>query len=907
MKRAEALYRTLLYCYPAAFRDEYGREMRLMFAEQLHEARRTGARRAETALWIQAGWDLLTIAPREHGHVIVQDLRHALRAMVARPGFTTVVVLSLALGIGANTAIFSLWHGVLHASLPGVRDPGGLVMLSQPNATGMWRGRWNGSTDGDRPWLSYAEFEQLRDHAPGFSAMMASQSSVNTWQMRIDGGALEENHGRLVSGGFFQVLGVRPAIGRLFTTTEDRGEPAAAVISDAYWQRRFGGRPDVLGKTLTIRGTTVPIVGVTPAGFVGETSGQQPDVWLPLRLQPHVLPGGDWLHERPPDKVMWLHVFGRLKPGITRAQAEDQANALFQAGLDSFYASAGERRREFLDQRLRLHPGERGASATRAEFSTSLTTLLASVGVLLLIACANLANLMLARGAARQAEIAIRVSLGASRARLVRQLVTESLALAALGGGAAIAIAYVLHGTFVGMLTEGDSSFSIGFAFNLPVLVFVLAATLAAALVFGALPAWQVTKTGPGARLKETSRGAIGSSGELRWGRWLVGLQLALSLPLLVGAGLLVRTVYNLQHPDLGFLPDRLLLARVDLGAVAQDTVRRDRVLRELRQRIDQLPGVEATSFSQLGLFSGGVSTATIEVEHSALTAERGRESGLDRVDADYFTTLKIPVQLGRDIAANDRGDTPKVCVVNEAFVKRYWTGVNPIGLRVTTIEDNDVRTAYQVVGVVGDARISDVRGDVEPRFFVPAEQRRSLGTSRTFVIRLAAQAPAPTAVVREAMNGVDAVVSVSSIVSIDEQMAPLTAQERITARLAVIFGAVALTLAAIGLYGVLSYSISRRSSEIAIRIALGARSGRVIAMILRETTGLVAAGLVIGGALAYVAADLIANRLYGVVPQDVLTLTVATAVLLAVALVAAYVPARRASKVDPMAALHQG
>ena len=352
--------------------------------------------------------------------------------------------------------------------------------------------------------------------------------------------------------------------------------------------------------------------------------------------------------------------------------------------------------------------------------------LLASVGVLLLIACANLANLLLARGAARQAEIAIRVSLGASRARLVRQLVTESLALAALGG-----VRGDRHSLRVARHVRGDadgrdSSFSIGFAFNLPVLVFVLAATLAAALVFGALPAWQVTKTGPGARLKETSRGAIGSSGELRWGRWLVGLQLALSLPLLVGAGLLVRTVYNLQHPDLGFLPDRLLLARVDLGAVAQDTVRRDRVLRELRQRINQLPGVEATSFSQLGLFSGGVSTATIEVEHSALTAERGRESGLDRVDADYFTTLKIPVQLGRDIAANDRADTPKVCVVNEAFVKRYWTGVNPIGLRVTTIEDNDVRTAYQVVGVVGDARISDVRGDVEPRFFVPAEQRRS-------------------------------------------------------------------------------------------------------------------------------------------------------------------------------------
>jgi len=402
--------------------------------------------------------------------------------MAVKPAFTVVAILSLALGIGANTAIFSLWNGVLYAPLPGVHRPEGLVLLTDPGASGMVRGRLSGA----RRWLSYAEFERLRDHATGFSGLMASQSRLNTWQVRVDGGSPEETNGRLVSGEFFGVLGVHPAIGRLFTITEDRGEPASAVISHAYWQRRFGGRPDVIGKTLIVRDTPVSIVGVTPAAFVGETSGKQPDLWLPLRLQPRVLPGGDWLHEKPPDKVMWLHVFGRLKPDMTYAPAEAQANAVFQTGLESFYGA--ERRHELGDQRLRLQPGARGASASRDELSSSLTMLLASAGVLLLITCANLANLLLARGAARHTEIAVRVSLGASRQRLIRQLVTESLALATTGGIAAIAVAYVMHGALVRMLQETEPGFFTGFAFTLPVLVFVLAATLVAALVFGALP-----------------------------------------------------------------------------------------------------------------------------------------------------------------------------------------------------------------------------------------------------------------------------------------------------------------------------------------------------------------------------------------------------------------------------------
>jgi predicted permease len=835
---------------------------------------------------------------------VLKDVHYAIRGLLKSPGFAVTAILSLALGIGANTAIFSLWNGVLRTSLPGVDSPEDLVMLSDPGTSGMWRGGWNSRTDGPRAWISYVEFEQLRDYASGFSAMMASQASLNTWQSRVEGGPPEQTRGRLVSGAFFEVLGVRPAIGHLFTRAEDLGEPAYAVISYAYWQRRFGGRPDVLGRALTVRDTSVTIVGVTPAGFVGETSGQQPDLWLPLRLQSRVLPGSDWLHEQAPDKVMWLHVFGRLMPGVTDAQAEAQANAVFRANLESFYgATDNERRRELLDQRLRMTSGGRGASANRGELSSSLTMLLASVGVLLLITCANLANLLLARGAARANEIAVRVALGGSRARIIRQLVTESLALAAMGGVAAVAVANVMHSALVRMVQQAEPDFFVGFSFTTTVFAFVLAATLFAALLFGALPAWQVTGTNPGLALKESGRGTAGSAGELRSGRWLVGAQLALSLPLLVGAGLLARTAYNLQHPALGFKAERLLLARVDLSAVAQDTTRRDRILRELHERIRRIPGVEAASFSQLGLFSGGQSNAAIVVD-DVPTGSRGRLSALDRVGTDYFTTLRIPILRGRDISENDRSDTNKVCVVNEAFVQRFFSKGDPMGRRVNTTDGSDVRTSYEIVGVVGDARTQSLRGEFEPRFFVPAEQRPSQSTSRTFVIRVGPDSAGVAAAVREMVNGVDIAVSVSEMTSIEEQMAPLSTQERTIARLAVVFAAVALMLAAIGLYGVLSYGIARRAREVAVRIALGAQSPTIIAMILRETVGSLVGGLLLGGALAYGTSRMIASRLYGVAPQDLFTLASATAVLLLVALVATYLPARRATKIDPMVAL---
>jgi predicted permease len=902
MRRAETIYRALLRCYPAPFRHEYGDQMFFVFNDQLDEARRTGGTLQPARLWIAAVADALIVGPREHAHLILQDLRYALRLMSARLSFTCVAVLSLALGIGANTAIFSLWNGVLHASLPMVDRPGKLVILTNPNDSGMWTGH----SDGIRSWLTYAEFEQLRDNRAIFSGLMASQSSLPTWQVRVDGGEWEDARGRLVSGAFFQVLGVRPAIGRGFTAADDRAETHSAVISYNYWQRRFAGRPDVLGKPITLRKTVLTIVGVGPRGFIGETVGQNPDLWVPLRMQPSVLPGRDLLHDSPPDKAMWLHVFARLAPGVTRAQAEDRVNASFMAGLRSFYGEAADRRRDLLDQRLHVQSAARGASAKRPELSESLTALLAAVGVLLLITCANLANLLLARGAARRPEIALRLSLGASRERIVRQLVTESLTLAAMGGVAALAVAYVIHGGLVSMLTESDRRFHVDFTLNLVVLGFVVATTIAAALIFGLLPAWQVTRTDGGIRLKG-SRNAVGALGQLRSGRYLVSLQLALSFPLLVGAGLLARTVYNLQHADLGFTSRQLVLAGVDLREAGYQVAHRNGVLNELVDQIQRIPGVRTVSFSQLGVFSGGESLGGVSVEGYTPAGEEDRGSAVDVIGPGYFSALGIPIRLGREILESDVGDAARVCVINEAFAKRFFEGRNPIGLQVTALGfDNQREEGYRVVGVAGNAHTQSLRGDVVPRYFVAARQSLEALKSPTLLIRTAIDGAQPLAAVRKTIERVDDTLPIDFVRSMEQQLAPQTAQDRTTAQLALVFGCVALTLAAIGLYGVLSYGVARRTAEIAIRIALGAQTRRVISMVLRETSGLVVAGLVVGAGLAYAGTKVIDSQLYGVAPQDRPTLAAAAGLLLLVALSAAYFPARRASRVDPIVALRQ-
>ena len=842
--------------------------------------------------------DARGVSPIEN---VRQDVAFALRGLRKSPAFTVVAIVSLALGIGGNTAIFSLWNGLLHSPLPGVRNPDELVILSNPAESGSWTGRVNGV----RSWLTYGEFEQLRDRARSFSALMAAQSSLSEFPARVDGRGEHLASGRLVSGAFFDTLRVAPALGRLFTAADDGTDSRSVVISYRYWQQ-LGGRPDVLGKLLFIRGVALTIIGVTPREFIGETYGQRPDLWAPLRLQLTLLPGRDRLHDQAPDKSMWLHVFGRLRPGVTAPQAEAEANGLFLAGLEAFYGAraSGERRSDYLDQRLRVQSAARGASSYRVAFSQSLTVLLVGVGVLLIVACANLANLLLARGAARSAEMALRLSLGASRSRLIQQVMTENLALAVIAGVAAVFVASAAHAALTLLLAKADTDFAMTFTLDVPVILFIVGATLSTGVLVGGLPAWQITRSGVTERLKEQGRGVIGTAGHQRSGRLLVSLQLALSLPLLVAAGLLVRTVYNLQRADLGFPAQQLLLVRVDLREFALTSAARGAILRELRSDIQQVPGVRHVSYSQLGIFSGGRSSSSIGVEGYTPTGANDDQSAMDVAGPDYFTTLGVPIILGRDIAEGDRESTQNPVVINEAFAKQFFSGRNPLGMRITMPNDGNA-VSYQIVGVAKNARTQDLRAEIQPRFYLPVRDSATSADSPTFLIRASVDGVALMTTLRQTVQRRRPLPIVHAA-TIEAQMAPLVAQDRATAQLALVFGGVTLSLAAIGLYGLLSYGVARRTSEIAVRIALGARAARVVAMILRETVALVVAGLIVGGGLAYGASRLIASRLYGVQPEDPVTIAVATGLLLAVALSAAYLPARRAAALDPMRALRQ-
>ncbi|MPZ21680.1 MAG: FtsX-like permease family protein, partial [Luteitalea sp.] len=680
------VYRTFLWCYPASFRREYGTEMMRAFSAQVRDARDHGGWRAEASIWIRILLDLFLTAPREHAHVMRQDLRYAIRTLASNPSFATVAILSLALGIGANTAIFSLLNSVLISPLP-VRAPHELVMLTSPGSSGWGSGLMRGE-DRERPFLSYAEFEQLRDESTSFSGLIASQSFLERVQARIDGGEPEEIETRLVSAEYFTTLGVTAVHGRLFASEEARVERGApyAVISYDYWQRRFGGRSDVLGTRMAIRGGVFSIIGVAPPPFFGETVGQRPDVWLPLSMQAVVLPGDDWLRDKPgdPAKVMWLHVFGRLSPGVTIEQAQADANVVFQRGLATHYgktALSAEDRKDFLDQRLILRPGARGASTLRGQFSDPLQVLLAAAGVVLIIACANLSNLLLARVTGRNRETSVRLALGASGGRLVRQLLTESMVLAVLGGLAGLCVAFPLRAGLLYLAPEAQ-------------------------------------------------------------------------------------------------LTDRL----------------------------------EAVASSRDGLFSGADSGDTVIVE--GYTPRGDDASTWTSVGPRYFSTLGIPVTLGREITERDQHAAQEVCVINEAFAKQFFEGRNPLGMRVTRVF-GDERNACQVVGVVRDSRVRGLRGEIERRFYLPLTTPGRV----TFAIRTAGEPSSVIADVRRAVRHIDPDLHVTArplTEILDDQMV----QDRLLARLSIAFGVVALLLAAIGLYGVLSYGVTRRTNEIGIRKA---------------------------------------------------------------------------------------
>jgi predicted permease len=853
--------------------------------------------------------------PQAGEQPVLKDVRHAVRMLLHAKGWTVVVVLSLALGIGANTALFTAVNGLLLVKLP-VQEPDTLVRLRWTGENDMvtsssdygFTGRHAGQTV--RTTFSYPMYQQFVAENRTMTDLFAC-APISRVNVIVDGQA-EIASAFASSGNYSRVLGVTARIGRTILPEDDHpGAPPVAVISSRYWHARFGTDPEVLGKTVRINGVPVTIVGVLPPDFTGvqQPTAQAPDISVPLAVDPQ-LSGDPQLSERgsPPrlsqPTYWWLQVMGRLKPGATPAQVRGNLDGVFQhtarAGLDSYLAGLSEEARSTAMNRdrtrvprLLVEPGGRGVYDVNTNELRAVTILSVVVVLVLLLVCANVANLLLSRATARQKELSVRLSLGATRLRLVRQLLTESLLLAAIGGALGILVGYWGHQLLPGAASRTTLDWRI--------LAFVLAITVVTGIVFGVAPALRASGVNVGAALKETGRGIAGSRSLL--GRSLLVIQVAISLVLLVGAGLFLRTLQNLRHVDVGFNPQNLLLFRVSPQFNRYDEKKAPILYRDLLDRLPTVPGVGSVAMSQPALLSGSVNSTSIYIQGRVYPA--GRED-LDNdihrlvVSPGFFDVMGIPIPRGRGFTERDAEGAPRVVMINEAAARKYFPNENPIGQRFGS--SRETAGQLEIVGVARDVKYNSVRDEAPPTMFVPYRQAR-LG-SAVFEVRTAGN---PTAVVngiREAVRGLDPDLPLMDVSTQIEQVERRFSQEKLFAQAYTLFGALALTVASIGLFGLMSYNVSRRTNEIGIRMALGARREDVLRLVMREAMVLVAIGVAVGLAIAASASQFVATLLFGLAARDVTTMAMAMGVMAVVSAVAGYLPARRASRVDPMVAL---
>ena len=637
--------------------------------------------------------------------------------------------------------------------------------------------------------------------------------------------------------------------------------------------------------------------------------GEDPALWLPTMMEPMAKPGRDWLHEdlsKDIAKAMWLQVFGRRKPGINLANVQAEVDVLFRNIIENGYPStlSPEHRKEALDQHIVVQDARTGAFANRDVFSRQLLVLLAVSTLVLIIACANVANLLLARATARSKEVGIRLSIGASRSRLIRQFLTESLLLSAVSGAAGLLVAGAASRVLAVLLSGPKNPRMLSTNLDLGVLAFTVGVTVLTGVLFGLAPAIQGTRVSLSDTLKEAGRGVSNSGRRLTFQKWLVIAQVGLSLLLVVGAGLFLRTLWNLQSVELGYPKDKLLMVRVSGLTAGYKDARLAALYAQIADRLRALPGVRGLAYSENGVFNGTDSADEILVEGFTRHTEDDRGSAFDRISPEYLSTLGVPLKLGREFTIADTAAAPRVCVINEAFAKRFFASANPIGRHITQIYGYQKAT-MEIVGVAKNARDHSLREDVAERFYVPMEQ--SLGgimPSAYFAIRTANQPEQMLTSVRRAILNIDANLPITSASSLDELIDGFTAPTRMIARLCTIFGVIALLLAAIGLYGVLSYTVARRTNEIGIRMALGADKASVVGMILRETSSMIVIGVAAGVLATAAATRLVAAQLYGLPMFDVATVAAAVCVLGIVSLVAGYIPAARAAGVNPVNAL---
>jgi predicted permease len=847
---------------------------------------------------------------------LMQDLRYGLRMLAKDPGFTTIAVLTLALGIGANTAIFGILDSVLLRALP-VPNPGELSILTDPDA----HSSNFGSESGERSELAYSEFRYLRDHNEVFSHIFAADSQLPDVTVRIGAGSAnsqartERVHVLLVSGDYFDTLGVKPAAGRTFTSEVDhaRGGAPVAVISYAFWKRRFGLDPSALESTIQVRNESFEIVGVTQPGFFGETVGQAPDVWLPITMADAIYPGRDLLSPSPQgllNQHLWLQAMGRRKPGITNSQANASINVSFNRLIESLInpRTTDKARREFLDQHLRVRSATRGASTVHEAFSEPLKFLMALVGLVLLIACANVANLLLARGAARQKEFVMRLAMGADRFRLVRQLLTESLLLAILGACAGIFVAFWTDSLLLRMVqgvASGPSAIQLNLRPDAHVLGFTLLITLLTAVLFGLFPSLHATNLDLAGRMKSNVSDTDGETRirRLPLSKALVVAQVAFSLVLLVAAGLFVHSLAKLSHMDLGYNRENLLLFRIDASALGYKAAATTGLYQDLLARISALPGLRGVTMSHDGLFNDAESADPIAVE--GYTPKFGEEmhSRFDAVGPGYFSTVGIPILLGREITAQDGAGGQRAAVVNETFARRFFSNTNPIGKHIRDTYPGNPGDCV-VVGVAADAKYNSMREKTPPRIYLPLFNPMWEQNSAAFEVRTFANAASVSEALRSAVQEVSPSLPPINIHTMTGLIDATLQTDRFIEQLSSAFGLLAILLASIGLYGLMAYNVARRTHDIGIRMALGAAPGDVRWQVLRETLALVFIGIAIGVPAALAGTRLIRSMLFGLGFADPIVIAAAAGLLAVVAVLAGFLPARRASQVDPLVAL---
>jgi predicted permease len=824
------------------------------------------------------------------------DLRLAFRGLRRSPLFATVAILSLALGIGANTAIFTLIDQLLLRKLP-VKSPDELVMLWQ-------QGPHSGSNMGSR-MHSYPMYQDFQQRGAPLAEVLCRR--LLPASISVDN-ETERVTAELVSGNYFTMLGVAPAVGRVFNSQEDdqvyQGHPVVVLGYD-YWMRRFAGDRSVVGRKILVNNYPMTIVGVSAQGFAGLDPAQAPQIRVPIQMKPVMAPEWGWVH-MDDRRTRWVQVFGRLKPGYTPESAQPQLQTLFLQIREYEMTLPGAKdwsayiRQQFMKGQLKVEPAAVGYSSLRNDFSTALVVLMCMVGLVLLIACANVANLLIARGFARQKEIAVRLSLGASRWQLVKQLLVESLVLSIIGGAAGLVLAVVLTRGLLALIPSPGQPLLIDASPDLRILGFTLFLSVATGIVFGLLPALRASRPDPWSTLKDTVGSIAGAGGSLFLRKGLVTAQVALSFLLLFGAGLFVRSLQNLQKTDTGVALENLVTFQLSPALNGYDDEKGSIFYRELLDRLRSAPGVISAGQAAVPILSGDEWDSTTSVEgHQAKDGE-DMQAFMNAISPGYFATMKIPILEGRDFTRLDAKEEPTVAIVNKKFADHFFQNSSAIGKRLGRGGGPKTKLNIEIVGVVADSLYEGPREGVRRQVFIPNWGKGS----STIYVRTAVSSAGAYNTIREQVRQLDSSMPVYAMKTVEGQLDETLLSDRLVALLSAGFGLLATILASIGLYGVMAFVVVRRRKELGIRLALGAQPGSVLWIVMREVLLLLAIGLAVGIPASMALGRYVSQQLYGIQPHDPLVAASTMVLLTLVSAAAGLIPAHRASRIDPILAL---